>query len=173
MAHFWKNVMCQSVLNSNVLLPIVRAKFTLSNRLGKPFFLLSKCPEWDVTNCSSGYGRWLMIKRTWVWIPAPYTGWTWHFSHWFVVRIVLFAWKRPKINEKGSWFDPFIEMSSCAKMSWWQECACRAQILSRKCRRVLRQICHEFGVFCATLILLQVRMLYHSPSTEAQLFPNI
>ena len=28
---------------------------------------------------SSGYGRRLTILRSWVWIPAPYTGWTWHF----------------------------------------------------------------------------------------------
>ena len=28
---------------------------------------------------SSGYGRRLMIQSSWVQIPAPYTGWTWHF----------------------------------------------------------------------------------------------
>ena len=30
-----------------------------------------------------------------------------HFSHWFVVKIVLFVWKRPKINEKEAGFGPF------------------------------------------------------------------
>ena len=42
---------------------------------------------------SSGYGWWLMFKRSWVWIPALFIGWTWHFSHWFVEKIVLFVWK--------------------------------------------------------------------------------
>ena len=23
--------------------------------------------------------QWLWEKRSWVWIPAPFTGWTWHF----------------------------------------------------------------------------------------------
>ena len=36
---------------------------------------------WELKNhpWSSGYGRRLTIQRSWVWIPAPYTGWTWHF----------------------------------------------------------------------------------------------
>ena len=38
---------------------------------------------------SSGYGRRLRFQRLWVRIPSPYTGWTWHFSHLFVVKIVL------------------------------------------------------------------------------------
>ena len=42
---------------------------------------------------SSGYGRQLMFKRSWVQITALYTGWTWYFSNWFVVKIVLFVWK--------------------------------------------------------------------------------
>ena len=28
---------------------------------------------------SSGYGRRLTFQRSWVWFPAPDTGWTWHF----------------------------------------------------------------------------------------------
>ena len=50
---------------------------------------------------SSGYGRQLMFERSWVWIPVPYTGWTWHFSRWFVVKISIVCLKRPKINKKG------------------------------------------------------------------------
>ena len=34
---------------------------------------------------SSGYGRQLMIERSWVWIPALNTGWTRHFLHCFVI----------------------------------------------------------------------------------------
>ena len=56
---------------------------------------------------SSGYGRRLTFQRSWVWIPAPDTGWIWHFSHWFVVEIILFVWKRPKINEKEAGDSPF------------------------------------------------------------------
>ena len=41
---------------------------------------------------SSGYGRGLMFWRSWVQIPAPYTGWTF-YSHIFVVKIVMFVWK--------------------------------------------------------------------------------
>ena len=43
---------------------------------------------------SSGYGRRLMFWRSWVRIPAPYTGWT--FFTLICWKIVLmFAWKRP------------------------------------------------------------------------------
>ena len=39
-------------------------------------------------------------SQTRVRIPAPYTGWTWQFSHWFVVKIVLFGWKDRKQTKK-------------------------------------------------------------------------
>ena len=45
-----------------------------------------------------------------------------HFSHWFVVNIVLlFVWKRPKLNEKEAGDGPFInEMSSITqKLLGW------------------------------------------------------
>ena len=48
---------------------------------------------------SSGYGRRLMLLRSWVRIPVPYTGST--FLTLICCKIVLmFVWKRPKINEK-------------------------------------------------------------------------
>ena len=34
-----------------------------------------------------------MFQRLWVQIPAPYTGWLLHFSHIFVVGIVMFVLK--------------------------------------------------------------------------------
>ena len=46
--------------------------------------------------CSSGYGRRLMFRRSWVWIPAP----DGHFSHLFVVKIVIFVWKDEKIKKR-------------------------------------------------------------------------
>ena len=45
---------------------------------------------------SRGYGRRLMFERFWVQILGLCTGWTWHFSHWFVVKIVMFIWKYQK-----------------------------------------------------------------------------
>ena len=39
---------------------------------------------------SSGYGRRLMFKRSWVQIPAQYTGWTFFCIDLFV-KIVLFV----------------------------------------------------------------------------------
>ena len=57
---------------------------------------------------SSGYGKRLTFQRSWVRILAPDTGWTWHFSYWIVVKIALFVWKRPKINEKEAWDGPLF-----------------------------------------------------------------
>ena len=52
---------------------------------------------------SSGYRRRLMFQRSWVWILALYTGWTF-FSHLFVVKIVMMCvwkdenkWKRDRV----------------------------------------------------------------------------
>ena len=47
-----------------------------------------------------------MLERSWVRIPAPYTGWT--FGHLFVVKIVCL--KRPKINEKEAGVGPFFKL---------------------------------------------------------------
>ena len=52
---------------------------------------------------SSGNGRRLMLERSWVRIPVLYTGWTWRFSHWFVVKIVLFVWKDRKRKRGWGW----------------------------------------------------------------------
>ena len=47
-----------------------------------------------------------MLEKSWVRIPAPYTGWTFgHFAHLFVVKTVCL--KRPKINEKEAGVGPF------------------------------------------------------------------
>ena len=50
---------------------------------------------------SSGYGRRLMFQRSWVQIPALYTGWKWHFSHLFVVKIVKCVWKDDNKWKRG------------------------------------------------------------------------
>ena len=55
-----------------------------------------------------GYGRQLMIERSWVRIQAPYTGWIWHFSHLFVTNNCNVCLKRPKINEKEAGVGPFF-----------------------------------------------------------------
>ena len=48
---------------------------------------------------SSGYGRRLTFWRPWVWISVPYTGWTF-FTLIFCKIVLMFVWKRPKINKK-------------------------------------------------------------------------
>ena len=50
---------------------------------------------------SSGYGRRLIFWRLWVWIPAPYSGWTFFTFIWCKI-VLMFVWKRPKINEKDA-----------------------------------------------------------------------
>ena len=57
---------------------------------------------------SSGYGRRLMFERSRVWIPAAYIGWTWLFSHWFVVKIVLIVWKDQN-KQKEAGIGPFFK----------------------------------------------------------------
>ena len=41
-----------------------------------------------------------MFKRLWVWIPAPYTGWAWHFFSLNCCKNCIVCLKRTKINEK-------------------------------------------------------------------------
>ena len=43
---------------------------------------------------SSGYGRRLMFQRSWVWIPAPYTGWI--FFHIYLLKNCNVCLKRRK-----------------------------------------------------------------------------
>ena len=66
------------------LAPVAEAKNTKEKKGREPW--------------SSGYVRRLMFQRSWVPIPAPYTGWS--FSHIFVVKIVMMFFKRQKINNK-------------------------------------------------------------------------
>ena len=57
---------------------------------------------------SSGYGWRLMFERSWVWIPAPYHGWT--FGHFFTLiccKNYTVCLKRLKINEKEAVIGPF------------------------------------------------------------------
>ena len=55
----------------------------------------------------SGYGRRLMYNRSWVRIPAPWTGWTWHFFSLICCSNCIACLKRPKINEKSAGVGPF------------------------------------------------------------------
>ena len=66
----------------------------LAHFLKKPFDLIGWEP-W-----STGYGRWLMFERSRVWIPAPYTGWWWHFFTLICCKNCIVCLKRPKINKK-------------------------------------------------------------------------
>ena len=64
---------------------------------------------------NKGYGRRLILRRLWVRILAPYTGWTF-FTHLFVVKTVMFVWKHENKWKRGrgwprlkkSWFKTVI-----------------------------------------------------------------
>ena len=49
---------------------------------------------------SSGYGRRLMFWRSWIWIPVPYTGWTWHFSTLICCKNCIVCLKKTKNKRK-------------------------------------------------------------------------
>ena len=57
-----------------------------------------------------GYERRLMFKRSWVRIPASYTGWTWHFFTLICCKKVV-CLKRLKINGKEAGVGPFFKWS--------------------------------------------------------------
>ena len=59
---------------------------------------------------SSGYGRRLMFQRSWVQIPAPYTGWT--FFTFICCKNCIVCLKRPKINEKEAGVGPLKKEST-------------------------------------------------------------
>ena len=104
---------------------------------------------------SSCYGRWLMIKRSSVWILALYTRWTWHFFTLICCKIVLmFVWKDPFKNTFSSealfarkkafnfaikWYlryklhlvsmHSFRNVSPCYHYSFWKGCTCYWHLL--------------------------------------------
>ena len=59
---------------------------------------------WGREPWSSGYGKRLTFQRSWVRIPAPYTGWTF-FTYCKNCNVCL---KRPKINKKEAGVGPFL-----------------------------------------------------------------
>ena len=59
---------------------------------------------------SSGYERRLTFQRSWVRIPARYTGWTWNFFTLICCKNCIdVCLKRPKINEKEAGVGPFFK----------------------------------------------------------------
>ena len=52
---------------------------------------------------SSGYGRWLIFERLWVWIPVPYTGLTWHFFILICCKNCIVCFKKTKNKQKRGW----------------------------------------------------------------------
>ena len=55
---------------------------------------------WEPWSC--GYGRRLMFQRSWVRIPALYTGWTF-FTYIFVVKFVMCLKRRKKWKRGRGW----------------------------------------------------------------------
>ena len=62
---------------------------------------------WQTCATLSVYGRRLMFERSQVRILALYTGWTWHFSHWFVILYCLL--KKTKNMLKQAGVGPFLK----------------------------------------------------------------
>ena len=67
---------------------------------------------------SSGYGRRLTFLRSWVRIPAPDAGWTWHFFTLNCCKTCIVCLKRPKINEKEAVVGPFKKKQFKSKNLW-------------------------------------------------------
>ena len=59
---------------------------------------------------SSGYVRWLIFKRSWVQIPVPYTGWTWHFFTLICCKNCIVCWKDKKYMKKRPGRAQFLKM---------------------------------------------------------------
>ena len=64
-------------------------------------WILQQTWWWSTSNRKLGTFAWAgaMFCRSWVWLLAPYTGWTF-FIFMCCKFVLLFAWKRPKINER-------------------------------------------------------------------------
>ena len=58
---------------------------------------------------------WEMFDRSWVWIPGPYTRWTWQFFTLICCKICIVCLKRLKINQKEAEVGPFKKL--CPKRS--------------------------------------------------------
>ena len=68
---------------------------------------------------SSGNGRWLMVKRSWVQILAPYTGWNWNFLTVICCKNCKdVCLKSQKINEKEAGVGPFFTKKCQQKKLW-------------------------------------------------------
>ena len=66
-------------------------------------------------------GRKVSLRReSWVWILAPYTGWTLHFLTMICCWNCIVCLKRPKINKKEARVGPFLKNNSF--MSAWMYC---------------------------------------------------
>ena len=95
---FIDQLYCYSLTTVNWNVDVIVCHLTIKMLGGEPW--------------SSGYGRRLKFQRSWVWIPAPYTGWTWHFSHWFVVKNCIICLKRTENKRKrGQGWPIFLKLN--------------------------------------------------------------
>ena len=71
---------------------------------------------------SSGYGMRLMFQRLWVWIPAPYTGWS--FFTFICCKNYNFynkcLFEKTKINGKEAGDGPFKKRNKLSSRQWRQ-----------------------------------------------------
>ena len=124
--------------------------------------------QWGREPWSSDYGRRLTFQRSWVRIPAPYTGWTF-FHIYLLYKFVMFVWKRPKINEKEVGVGPFFKniyqwitcfisvnkiFSPCDEMSLnWEEISYWCQLLRL----------YSAQGMCYNLIIREIRVAAIAP----------
>ena len=75
---------------------------------------------------SSGYERRRLFQRSWVWIPALYTGWTF-FTHLFIVKILMCVWKDENKLKRGRGLAHFLKKK---KPTWMDEISDSTDFLS-------------------------------------------
>ena len=86
--------------------------FQIGPSVQKLFIILCYTDEWTHKlhtwrePWSSSYGWRFMFERSWVWIPAPNTGWI-HFFTLICKNCIDVCLKRPKINVNEAGIGPF------------------------------------------------------------------
>ena len=99
----WPSLVCFQ--SANFIFVLFKQQFT--GKMCRPFInknsylkLRIKKFLWRTGALALQCWWWLMFERLWVGIPAPYTEWTWHFSHWVVEKIEFFVWNDWKCTKK-------------------------------------------------------------------------
>ena len=72
---------------------------------------------------SSTYGRRLEFQRSWVRILVLFTEWKYHFSHIFVVRIIMFFFEKTENKwKRGRGWPIFLKKNTPSSMEGMNNC---------------------------------------------------